>query len=570
MFKRNTPVCIALFFSLLFAAAHSGYCEDVQANNVLSLSIEKTVSIAFLNNKQIQIQEMDLAVARAEILGAQSEFLPDVNLNLGYKYNDAVLTSDIATMPTGSKDIGIFTGYKNENTAGISATEIIYKGGYNIADLHQSRLKLAVQEQTLRATKLDVEFDAKNLFYGLLLAYENERIMRELLIQAKAHSENVKNRYEQGTSSKFDLLQSRVHVSKIVPELVKAENSVELIKADLKKLLSISIRNPIELDGALTCSFIGIDEDAFLEKAYMYRPEMILRTLGVDVSKWSIEMARSGYRPNINAIGDYRYKSNDVTNMFNERHNVWAAGMSVSFLVFDGGSTQAKINEARARYAQSVLEKVDVAEWTAVDIRRACLDLIKAKAIIDSQRDHIVEAAEALRLSEIGYDNGVMRYFGDNAWRYVVSYSHQGEFPAAYRLDHRISYDLSWSRAFYFDHIRDTTGSRDVGFSILFSGKPSFRIHVPDRKYAADHTILYLFQPYAVLYRDPEGNFSKRCRDPHPLAADTDLADHGDVYFNCQYTEISKKGITPKELSFPWKRGSIKSCFYEIPASAGI
>jgi outer membrane protein TolC len=40
-------------------------------------------------------------------------------------------------------------------------------------------------------------------------------------------------------------------------------------------------------------------------------------------------------------------------------------------------------------------------------VRSACLDLRKAYALIDAQTDSLGEAAEALRLSEVRYVNGV-------------------------------------------------------------------------------------------------------------------------------------------------------------------
>jgi outer membrane protein len=93
--------------------------------------------------------------------------------------------------------------------------------------------------------------------------------------------------------------------------------------------------------------------------------------------------------------------------MFNSRHNDWFTGVTVSIPVFDGFSTKAKVDEAKARYAQADLEKADVADQTAVDIRRGCLDLREAEAIIVSQRDSVTQAQEALRISGIRYDNGV-------------------------------------------------------------------------------------------------------------------------------------------------------------------
>jgi outer membrane protein TolC len=104
---------------------------------------------------------------------------------------------------------------------GLELNQVVYNGGYNIANLNQARLSLKASEETLRAKKLDIEFEARRLYYGLLLAYETERIAQELTDNSKDHYEDVKHRYEQGLSSKFDLLQSSVQVSLTMPELVR-------------------------------------------------------------------------------------------------------------------------------------------------------------------------------------------------------------------------------------------------------------------------------------------------------------------------------------------------------------
>lgn len=368
-----------------------------------TLNLEETIVIAYKNNKDIQIQEQEVAVARADIMGARSEFLPQLDVNAGYQRNGAVAPSVI----TGKKDPGIFTGYKNDNSLGATVNQIIYNGGANIANLKQSRLGLKVQEETLRAKKLDIEFEAKRLYYGLLLAYETERIARELVDNAKDHFTDVRNRYEQGTSSKFDLLQSSVQVSLLVPELVKASNAVDLIMADLKKLLGFKQQEKISVaDKRLQYSLISIQEDEFLKQAYLNKPEMTLKSLGIDISKWSIEMAKAGWRPQVNGSLGYDYRSNNIGNMINKEHNNWNAGVSFSVALFDGFSTKSKVEAAKSRYAQAVLTKENLVDQLAVDVRQTCLDLKQAQAIINSQKDNVGKAREALRIAIVSYDNG--------------------------------------------------------------------------------------------------------------------------------------------------------------------
>jgi len=286
-------------------------------------------------------------------------------------------------------------------------SQIIYNGGFNTANLNQARLSLKAAEETLRAKKLDIEFEARRLYYGLLLAYETNRIAQELTDNARDHYEDVKNRYAQGLSSRFDLLQSSVQFSLTIPELVKAKNAVELIKAELKKLLAYKQQEPLELaDKRLKYGLIEIKEGDFLKQAYLNRPEMALKTLGIDISKWSIQMARSGWRPQVNAGAGYDFRSNNLGNIINKSHSNWNVGLAISMPVFDGFSTKAKVDAAKARYSQAVLTKENLIDQIAVDVRQACLDLRQAEAVINSQKDNVGQAKEALQIANVSYDNG--------------------------------------------------------------------------------------------------------------------------------------------------------------------
>jgi len=395
-----------LFMPLMFLTCQNVSCEEIQPENIRPLSLKDAINIAFINNKIIQIQEEDIEFAKANILDAQSKFLPTLTAGFDYTYNDTVFYSK--PMPGNRKDTGIYSGFKNDNLFNVGVSESIFNGGANIANYRQARLGLKVQQETLRARKLDVEFEAKRLYYGLLLAYETERIAEELLFQSKAHYDNVKSKFDQGTSSKFDVLQSSVQVSKIEPEVVRAKNAVDIITADLKKLLFLKLSENIQLTAHLRYSLIPIKEDEYLKQAYGGSPQMVLRLLGIDINKWAIEYAKAGWYPQISATAGYSYRSNDVGNMFNPRHDNWNVGIQTSLAVFDGFSTKAKVDEAKAKYVQTILEKEDYVEQLAVDVKKACLDLKEASAIIKSQEDSIVEAKEALRISEVGYDNGVV------------------------------------------------------------------------------------------------------------------------------------------------------------------
>ena len=406
MINKKTLVLLSIILVPFIFTPHA-LSREIGKKDIIDLNLKKTIFIAYTNNRDIQIQEEEVAAARAELLGAVSEFLPKINLDTGYNYDAAVLNIGSRLPGSFDKDPGVASGYKNSNTFGFSAKETFYAGGANIANCRKAAKELKIQEEALRAKRLDIEYIAKLYYYQLLLAYETERIMRNLVEQAEAHYKYVSDQYGQGTVSRFDLLQSKVHVSNTMPGLIDAANQIDITKAEIKKLLAINMMYFVETDDRLEYSFIKVEEGKFLDYAYVYNPTMRLKKLGIDASRFGIRAAQAGHFPQVDGTANFLYRSSNLQNMFNYYHNKWTAGIQVTLPLYDGSETKARIEEARARYAQANISKADYAEQIALDVKKACLNMISARALILSQEDSIVEAREALRLSEVRYRTGV-------------------------------------------------------------------------------------------------------------------------------------------------------------------
>ncbi|MEI8348551.1 MAG: TolC family protein [Candidatus Omnitrophota bacterium] len=404
--RKAANLAIAvIILNVLSLGFDNCFGEEKKSETLALSSLNDAIDIALKNNKDIKIQECMLKVANADILYAKSDFLPKVDLNTGYTHNGAVLNA--SSRPGDKKDVRIFSGYKNDNALGVNINEIVYNGGANIAALRETQLGLKEQIETLRATKLNVELDTKRLYYGLLLAYETKRIAEDLVEQAQSHYEEVENNFKQGTSSKFDVLQSKVQVSLLMPQLINANNAIELIIAEMDKLLGLKVGGEIVINDKLIYNAIEIKEEDFLKEAYSNEPEMILKSLGIDMDKWAIKYARAGWLPQVGANAEYLYRSGNIGNMFNNEHGNWNIGFSVRIPIFDGFSTKAKVDSAKAKYVQAVISKDNLADQVAVDVKQACLDLVKATTVIKSQQDSLEDAKEALKISYVRYNNGV-------------------------------------------------------------------------------------------------------------------------------------------------------------------
>jgi len=403
--QKTVGLALALaVFSLFLNAYGIALCEEKDTNNLTLSSLQEAIEIAFKQNKDIQIQVYALKISQADILNARSDFLPKVDFNSSYTHNGAVLNAGNSNT---KKDIRIFSGYQDNNMMGVSVNDTVYNGGANVAALRQAQLAFSEQKETLRAIKLNVELEAKRLYYGLLLAYETKRIAEGLLQQAESHYQEVYNNLQQGTVSKFDCLQSKVQVSLLMPQLINAQNAIEMIIAEMDKLLGIKVGGRIMINDKLLYQPFEIKEADFLQEAYLQEPEMLLKSLGIDISQWGIKYARAGWLPQVEGSAEYLYNSNNPGNMFNNPHNNWNIGLAVRIPIFDGFSTKAKVDAAKAKYMQATISKENLADQVAVDVRQACLDLKQAAEVIKSQQDNLQDAKEALEISYIRFNNGV-------------------------------------------------------------------------------------------------------------------------------------------------------------------
>lgn len=398
-------IAVLIVAACAASAPQPSYSVEITVKDARTFTIQEAIRIAILNNKSVQIQEEELAYSKGNVLYAVSLFLPKVNLNYDFTYTEAVL--DTKPAQGHRKDTRIFTGYKSDNRSGLTIDEMVYNGGANIATFKQAKLQVKAQEESLRSTKLAVEFEVKRLFYGVLLAYETRRIAADLVEQARAHYEEAKQMFAQGTASKFDVLQSKTQVARLIPQLVNAENAIELLLAELKKELGTDMLKPIDVAGVLDHRPIKIDEDAFLKEAYSKSPEIIMKVLGIDIGKWAIEFAKSGWYPQVSANANFNYRSDKFTDMINNTHGNWSIGVRTSIAAFDGFATKAKVDEAKARYNQAKLQELDTIDQVTLDIKNACLNMAEAEAVVAAERDSIDEAKEALRLAEVRYVNGV-------------------------------------------------------------------------------------------------------------------------------------------------------------------
>ncbi len=376
------------------------------------LSLENCVAMALQNNKSIQIAEEDLNKARGQITETKSGVFPTLTASgaFSYMYEQPTFTfpqPDSITEELVYTEIPV--GEKDNYTISATLQQTIFNASVFIAP-QAAKIFAKYSEQKVAATQQEIVLATKNAYFGVLLVQAFVDVQRQALEQAEATLERVRQYRATGQASDFDVLRAEVEVSNLWPELIRAQNSVELAMIQLKNTLSLDLNTELVLSDTLTYRPISISfEDAF-ETAEKRRPDLQALEYQIAGLKKYLTAQRSARLPTLTGLLEY----NGQYDHYKVDGNNWEAtiqgivALNFNYVPFlDGGRTAGLIRQAAADHRKAQIGYDLTLDYVVLEIKQALLNTEESAKRIESAELGISRADEALKISELRYANGL-------------------------------------------------------------------------------------------------------------------------------------------------------------------
>ncbi len=376
---------ILLFFIFFLPLAYS-------KEETIVLTLDEAIAIASRGNKDILLNQERLAQEKLKIEEAKGAFLPDISVS----------GSDTYTRGSYRKDI---VSYSFQ--AGVR--QYIYKGGESVNNLKQAKYKAEVQSAVLDKTKLNIGFNVKKAFYAILIAREFSRINRIILENSAAHYRVALARYKKGEASESELLKAKSLIGSMQSLYVQSRGQLENARILLKNILYVEKDANIDIRGELAYAPKKMAIDDAILKALSLRQEIRQYEAQAEADKARAEAAKAGSRPSI--YGSFDYYSRSTTSLTFSPSKGWqdynVIGVTLSWPVFDGWATRAKVEQAlidvkQARILQDKY-KLDV----ATEVKSAYLSLKTALAGLEPRKSDIAVYADNARSVQEKYKEGI-------------------------------------------------------------------------------------------------------------------------------------------------------------------
>jgi outer membrane protein TolC len=247
---------------------------------------------------------------------------------------------------------------------------------------------------------------AKKGFYRALLLKKVWEVKQAAEQNAKENYENVRQKFENGLVSEFDLLQAEVNWKNQIPETSQAKRNFEMGMIMLKTFAGIALDTEIELEGNLE-TFPAIPDSLSLESVMEMRPDFNALKWERDLLETGISAEKAEHWPKLTGQFVYSFSSSSDEFDLARKNSTYFVGVTLNVPIYMGGFTNAQVQKARVNLDKSEIRIRQSQDNIYQNIKNIRLRLKEAYSRILSADRTRASARRAFEIAETSADNGL-------------------------------------------------------------------------------------------------------------------------------------------------------------------
>ncbi len=368
----------------------------------IQLTLEKAIEITLDANPSIKVANREIEkknYAKKEVLGG---LFPKIDASGQY-------THTIKKQVFAFQDMQVEVGTSNQWTGGFTASlPLIAPTLWRSINLTERDVELAIESS--RASKIDAVNLVKNAFYTVLLARDSYNVYKRSYDNAKENYENIKHKYENGLVAEYDMIRANVRVKSIEPNMIQAENGVNLSLMQLKVLMGIDIATNINPMGELANYEMGMYGELLRQDtALTDNSDLKQFDIQKKILNENLKLQKAEFLPTLAVTGLYQWVAlnEDFSITKNDYSPFSTVGLSLSIPIFSGGSKVNKIKQTKISLAQMEMQRTDLIRNLQLAVRNYADAITKSVEAAAAAKEGVSEAEKGYQIALKMYDTGM-------------------------------------------------------------------------------------------------------------------------------------------------------------------
>jgi len=333
------------------------------------VSLEQAVAFGKDNNRQILNANREVQRAYKERWSTIAIGLPQVRANASYQNFIELPTSLIPAQFFGGKE-GEFAevqfGTPQTVVAGVTLDQLIFDGSY-LVGLEATKVYLAISENILEKTMLEIRKSIISTYSSILLVQENIKFLKKNRNSLEANLNEVRELFRNGFEEEESVEQLRLTLSGIETQLRYAQNTEKITFNMLKLLMGYPTTTPLTLTNTLeTLTTEGLFEEKFDTNPNLSgNIDIKIATNNLKSESLLFKFEKSKNLPRLSAFINGNYTGNSETFSFTESQQKWFGaslfGINLNVPVFSSLNRRSQSQKAKIAVdqAQTTLEETE-------------------------------------------------------------------------------------------------------------------------------------------------------------------------------------------------------------------
>ena len=384
-----------------------------------SVSLEEALAFGEQNNRTIQNANLEVQKAYKDKWSTIAIGLPQISANANYQNFIELPTSLIPAQFFGGNE-GDFAevqfGTPQTMDAGVTVQQLIFDGSY-LVGLEASRVFLAISENILEKTLLEIRKNIVNTYSSVLLARENIQFLENNHKNLTNTLEELNQLFRNGFEEEESVEQLRLTLSGVETQLRYAKNLERITLNMLKLLIGFPTQSPLLLSDTLekltdaSLFSLQISEDISLSNNVDIK--MAENNLLSETLLYKYERSKS--LPRLSAFLNGNYTGNSETFSFTQSNQKWfgAALFGINLQVPIFSSLQRSANSQKAKIAVSQAEKslTETQERITIEVQAAENEYQLAVENYFTSKENLALAKRIEEKNQTKYFEGVASSF---------------------------------------------------------------------------------------------------------------------------------------------------------------
>jgi outer membrane protein len=375
-----------------------------ESNN---LTLEESIQIGLKNSELIHSSQMKVNYAAAKWSEVNTYRLPSLKLNASYTRLSEVDPFILST-PFGTFNIS--PSIVNNYNIKLSLQQPIFTGFKLSSSSNIAEYTYEAQKQEYTKDEQQLIYDIKSAYWGLFKVTKVKSVVDENIDLIKAHLSDVKNFYENGISTKNDVLKVQVQLAEAQLRQIDADNGVKLAKSNLNNVIGLPLSTNIEVQSEVMLEDdISPDLDQLIQEAMDNRPELKAMDFRLKAGESGVTMAESGWYPQIYLAGNYYYSrpNQRIFPAEDKFNDTWDVSVGLSWDIWNWLATSDQTKQAEAQLEQVKDGVKSLKDGISLEVTQNYLNLLKAKEKVLASSQSVHQAEENYRVTDETFKNGL-------------------------------------------------------------------------------------------------------------------------------------------------------------------